>query len=722
MSLAGLSRRLRGLKKYSLLVILPLVCGTLLLAVIGGITRTQIDEYGRLTAQYFQSESGALLRSAEQISRLLSESGAVAEALRDGNADPFAVCGTIQRYVSQSDAVGEAYLCSSAQSRIYSSRAYWEYSPHTSLIGAVRISELLDGGETGWHLLNGDDALPYYVARIPAEEGETVLIVTLDRYPLLRFMRSIDARGCALFNDEGFITPLVTSRRGIDWRSADAVSELLGAKVECFYRKSGDYTYMVAVEAGAFRAPLRMVALLFGLYFAVIAAAGAAYLSAAARRERRRFAAVVNCLPEQSAAGETEDELFANIKTALHRSHSEQRKAEDAARANAVRLILKNPQDPAAVGERCRVAGIPEDAEGYCVVALFADDYSDMFFDDCDELQNIDLARLVFRIAMDEIADGRMCISGAGLGRLYASVFCFQGQDEPMKLALAIVRGAIDFIEDNYGLNLAAAVSGAVADPCRICDAYAETERLRGYMRVVGIDSGIVTTENLTDTSDNAFDGSYISQLQILANAVQAEKFDLIPAMVDSVLAQYITSLRRHFHVVQSRIATMTGLLSEAVLGSRVPDADLPALSRSLREAQTASEVSGAARRVFGELSRCARGASDADPVNRACAYIRAHGADAELSAPRISESVGVSTQHLARLFRKKLGCTVAEYLHAYRVDCGKRLLAETELSVSAVAQQVGYNGAATFTYNFRRIEGVTPGDYREMARRRAEK
>lgn len=722
MSLSGLSRRLRGLKKYSLLVILPLVCGTLLLAVVGHVTRAQIDEYGELTVRYFQSEASALLRSAEQLCGLLSENEMLTGAVRGGECDPFAVCAAIQKYVSQSDAIGEAYFCSAAQGRVYSSRAYWEYSPYTSLIGAARLSELL-GGEPGWHVTNGDDALPYYLVSIPAADGaETVLIVTLDRYPLLRFMRSIGARGCALFNDEGFITPLVTSRRDIDWHSSDALSALLGTEVECFYRESGSYTCMVAVEAGAFRAPLRLIALLFGLYFAVIAAAGIAYLSVAARKERRRFTALADCLPDQSAADETEDVLFSNIKSALRRSLSEQRKAEDAARANAVRQILKNPQDPAAVGGRCRVAGIPEDAEGYCVVVLFADDYSDMFFDECDELQNIDLARLVFRIAMDEIADGRMRISGAGLGRLYAAVFCFQGQDEPMKLALTIVRETINFIEENYGLDLSAAVSGMVSDPCRICEAYAETERLRDYMKAVGIGSSIVSTENLTDTSDNAFDGSYISQLQILANAVQAEKFDLIPAMVDSVLRQYILSLRRHYHVVQSRIATMTGLLSEAVLGCRVPDADLPSLSRSLREAQTASEVSEAARRVFGELGRCARSASDADPVNRACAYIRAHGADAELSVPLISESVGVSTQHLARLFRKKLGCTVAEYLHAYRIDCGKRLLAETELSVSAVAQQVGYNGAATFTYNFRRIEGVTPGDYREMARRRAEK
>ena len=42
------------------------------------------------------------------------------------------------------------------------------------------------------------------------------------------------------------------------------------------------------------------------------------------------------------------------------------------------------------------------------MVSLFAEDYSDMFFDECDELQNLDFARIIFRIALDEISAERM--------------------------------------------------------------------------------------------------------------------------------------------------------------------------------------------------------------------------------------------------------------------------------------------------------------------------
>lgn len=716
---------LRKLKKYSLPVLLPLACGLILLAVISGITRDQIEEHGQLTTRYFQSEVVSMFQEAERVCLYLSGDTFFMDCIQADSPSGFSsadLCKNILKYSSGSSYISEIYVCNSNQHRIFSSRAYWEYSQYTSLIKSTQLSELLyDGVETGWHVLNSDDAVPYYISRISLDGGkeDVYIIVTLKMYPLLQFMHTIDAQACALFNNEGFITPLITSRTDIDWTSADSVGELVGKRVKCYYAEGRNYTYVVAVARSEYDTPLYLVALLFAAYFVVIAVVGVIYLCLTASRERKRFAAIVDYLPAENSADPSEEELLANIKNALRQSRTDRKKYEDAVRSNAVRVILKHPQNPAVTAERYAAADVPTDASAYCVVSLFVDDYSDMFFDDCDELQNIDFARLIFRIAFEEISAGRMCISGTGLGRTYSSIFSFQEQDDPMKLTMSIVRETIDFIEQNYGLNLYAAASSPVTDPYRICDAYQETEQLKEYMKAVGIDSGIVSTQNLTDTSDDAFDGSYINQLQLLSNAISAEKFDMIPSMVDSVLERYISSLRRHYHVVQSRISTMTGLLSESVLGCKLPDLNLAELSQRFRAADTVAEVSAAAHYVFGVLGQYAADTSMEDPVNRACDYIRENSGDQALSLPVISEQSGVSPQHLNRLFKKKLGCTVAEYLHAHRIACGKKLLAETDLSIAAIAQQVGYNSANTFTYNFRHCEGITPANYREITLRR---
>lgn len=490
-SLRALWPHLRELKKYSLPVLLPLVCGLILLAVIAGITRDQIEEHGKLTTRYFQSEVVSMFQEAERVCLYLSSDDFFMDCVQADSPSDFSyadLCKNIHKYSSGSSYISEIYVCSTDLHRIFSSRAYWEYSQYTSLIKSTQLSELLyDGVETGWHVLNSDDAVPYYISRISLDSGkeDVYIIVTLKMYPLLQFMHTIDAQACALFNDEGFITPLITSRTDIDWSSADSVGELVGKRVNCYYAEGRNYTYVVAVARSEYNTPLYLVALLFAAYFAVVAVVGVVYLCLTASRERKRFAAIVDYLPAENSADPSEEELLANIKNALRQSRSDRKKYEDAVRSNAVRMILKHPQNPTVTAERYAAADVPTDASAYCVVSLFVDDYSDMFFDDCDELQNIDFARLIFRIAFDEISANRMRVSGTGLGRTYSMIFSFQSQEEPLKLALTIVRETIDFIEQNYGLNLYAAASSPVTDPYRICDAYQETEQLKEYMNVV---------------------------------------------------------------------------------------------------------------------------------------------------------------------------------------------------------------------------------------------
>ncbi|MBT4519308.1 MAG: AraC family transcriptional regulator [Halieaceae bacterium] len=52
-------------------------------------------------------------------------------------------------------------------------------------------------------------------------------------------------------------------------------------------------------------------------------------------------------------------------------------------------------------------------------------------------------------------------------------------------------------------------------------------------------------------------------------------------------------------------------------------------------------------------------------------------------------------------------------------IDLAKRALAETDLSVSYVAMQLGYSEASAFNHTFMRLVGCNPRSYRERARQR---
>ena len=78
---------------------------------------------------------------------------------------------------------------------------------------------------------------------------------------------------------------------------------------------------------------------------------------------------------------------------------------------------------------------------------------------------------------------------------------------------------------------------------------------------------------------------------------------------------------------------------------------------------------------------------------------------------------LGVSSGHLAAVFRGRYGLSPMEYLAQTRVECAKRLLAETDAPIIDVALDAGFVSLSAFYGFFKKRAGVTPGCYRRAAR-----
>lgn len=69
---------------------------------------------------------------------------------------------------------------------------------------------------------------------------------------------------------------------------------------------------------------------------------------------------------------------------------------------------------------------------------------------------------------------------------------------------------------------------------------------------------------------------------------------------------------------------------------------------------------------------------------------------------------------YLRQVFRKQTGINFSEYLSSYRLKMAKQMLVETELTIKDIAEKLCYNNPQNFIRYFRKMEGVTPGQYRE--------
>lgn len=88
---------------------------------------------------------------------------------------------------------------------------------------------------------------------------------------------------------------------------------------------------------------------------------------------------------------------------------------------------------------------------------------------------------------------------------------------------------------------------------------------------------------------------------------------------------------------------------------------------------------------------------------------------DRKLTLDVISQNTKISKYYLCHAFCEAVGMTVFEYIEFVRMSQAKQLLTETNDSISAIAQSVGYDSFAYFSKVFKKNENTTPKQYRKL-------
>lgn len=101
------------------------------------------------------------------------------------------------------------------------------------------------------------------------------------------------------------------------------------------------------------------------------------------------------------------------------------------------------------------------------------------------------------------------------------------------------------------------------------------------------------------------------------------------------------------------------------------------------------------------------------DKLKEMMVYVHDHYSE-PISVQDLAASAYLSERACYRAFRDSLKMTPIEYLQGYRLQAARRLLAETELSVTEVGQLCGLGSSSYFASVFRKQVGCTPSQYRE--------
>lgn len=103
-------------------------------------------------------------------------------------------------------------------------------------------------------------------------------------------------------------------------------------------------------------------------------------------------------------------------------------------------------------------------------------------------------------------------------------------------------------------------------------------------------------------------------------------------------------------------------------------------------------------------------------PIQKAIHYIDEH-LDKQLSLKEVAQHVHLNPSYFSVLFKDQTNLTFSEYVTRSRLQKAKNLLLTSQLSISEIAEIVGYTTAKYFIKLFKSYEAMTPSQFRKQSK-----
>lgn len=107
--------------------------------------------------------------------------------------------------------------------------------------------------------------------------------------------------------------------------------------------------------------------------------------------------------------------------------------------------------------------------------------------------------------------------------------------------------------------------------------------------------------------------------------------------------------------------------------------------------------------------------------VDRVKQFIKENIGSQKMSREDIANHVYLNPDYLTRVFKKQTGLSISDYLQQERLEYAKKLLIETNQSVSDIALEAGYSNFSYFSTIFKKATTLNPLEFRKVFSEKSE-
>lgn len=713
-----------------MLLVIPLIFCIVLYFSVQQIIHNQLKTNAEHTVEQFQLQVSSMMHEANLISDALVCDLVALDNNNDNSNfllysfnDPSSICRQISIRKGNGTYTDHVYYVSMKHQKIYSDEGYYNFNSLESILNKLGIQsdDFFSVTESTWNMMAGNHLSdPYCITPFHDNSGEIdgYILITLNLEIFTQAILDPSSEFSCLYNENTFITSqtISTDYSASDLESEKTVSAILGKSVKCFFVHVNDFTYMVAIKTGSYYYPLIILSLCFLIYAAIIFVLGFLYLYKVSKQRYIQMSDLIKALPQENASVSYQN-LVPTVQNALlafrDQSESQQRTLNE----HILQRILHSQYPANVLEHNLDQIGIPTQNAAYYVAIFYIKSYNNIALVSSATEDVSHMAWIIFQTAVKQFTGSSFNSFSCQESDSFATVFYTLSDEHFSRHVRAACESISKFVNDGYGIQLHVAISHAISDPQEIASAFYQAQNLERFSVAIDNTSKIISEEILRDNGGLLLKGDFFRQEQTLINTLLVGKYDIVPSMVNSILQEHVAPLTSDYQLSISRLNAIANILAEALLCIHIKGMDYSEAAKQLQQADSISALTTRTETVFAQLTEAMANAPVSYPeVANAQEYIADHLSDQNLNVTMICEAVGIIVQRLTPMFQEQLGMGIAEYVNYRRIEESKKLLTDTKLTVKQIAAEIGYSTTDTLTRNFRKLENMTPTEYRKLA------
>ncbi|PZE21289.1 AraC family transcriptional regulator [Paenibacillus xerothermodurans] len=275
-----------------------------------------------------------------------------------------------------------------------------------------------------------------------------------------------------------------------------------------------------------------------------------------------------------------------------------------------------------------------------------------------------------------------------------------------------------EWIEIYYRIIISVSVSDIHQGVTEIRTCYAEAVQAADYKIVR--DPGEILYYRDIRQDEQGFDYPIETEIQLM-NLVKSGDFTQVEVILERIYQTNFLSKRLSPDIGRCLFFNITGTLLKILNSSLIRNTDqMQRMFDSIKHilaAKTAESMHLKTKGIFRMLTEAIREERTdhgQQLLEKVRGLVENNLTNPNMGLALLAEQLNMSPQYLSTFFKKAQGENLTDFILKKRVEYAKQLMEDKTLTNTRVAQLVGYSNDIVFIRAFKKMEGITPGKYRE--------